>query len=122
MWLTSLSNMEVGLGDLTAAQKLLERALEIGVRTEGRRSERLDVTMLNLGTVLRAQEDYGRARVLLEQALEMCERVYGKEHAAVLYTWGEMGDPYFAMGDHDRARQRLRAKAALARELSRTIL
>jgi serine/threonine protein kinase len=96
-----LATIEYGLGDFDGAQKLLERSLEIGARTDG---ERLEVTLANLGSVLRAQEDFGQAKAVFEEMLAILERNYGKDHVGVLYTVGEMGDLYFAMGDYQRAR------------------
>ena len=104
-WLTALSNFDLLIGDLDSQQKLLERALEVGVRAEGRPGFLVSVTILNLGEVLRAQEDYGRARPLLEQALEIAVQLYGTEHQATVYNWAELGELYFAMGDHRKARE-----------------
>ncbi len=104
-WLTNLSNLDYAVGDFDSAQRLLERALEIGIRTEGRAGYLVSVTILNLGSLMREQEDYPRAQVLLEQALEIAEQLYGTEHQALVFNWGELGELYLAMGDHARARE-----------------
>ena len=106
-WLSNLAAIEIDLGNLDTARKLLERALEIGVRAEGKVGVQVDVTMLNLANVLSAQEDYARALPLFEQALAMDEKAYGKGNGAVCYNLGEMGILYFGMKDYGRAREYL---------------
>ena len=90
--------------DFDTARALFERVIEMGVQIDGRRSERIDVAMLNLASLLRRLEEFDRAQALLEECLAIGERVYGTEHQAVIYTWGELGDLYLAIGDRERAR------------------
>ena len=106
-WLSNLAAIEMDLGDFDAARRLLERALDIGVRAEGKVGIQVDVTMLNLAGVLRAQEDFARALPLFEQALAIDEKAYGKGSGAIGYNLSEMGDLFFAMGDFGRAREYL---------------
>ena len=106
-WLSNLAGIEMDLGNDDAARRLLERALDIGVRSEGKIGMQVDVTMLNLAGVLRAQEDYARALPLFERALAIDEKAYEKADGAVGYTLGEMGDLYLGMGDYGRAREYL---------------
>jgi tetratricopeptide (TPR) repeat protein len=79
----------------------MRRALELGVKEEGRTGVPIAVTMLNLGTLLRAQEELEEARALLEEVNADEEKTWGTGR---LYTLGELGDLYAAMGDHRRAR------------------
>jgi tetratricopeptide (TPR) repeat protein len=104
-WLTALSNLDYAAGDFDSQQRRLERALDVGIRTEGRAGYLVSVTVLNLGLLMREQEDYPRAQALLERALEIAEELYGTEHQALVFNWGELGDLYLAMGDHERARE-----------------
>jgi serine/threonine-protein kinase len=106
-WLTALSNFDVLTGDLDNAQRLLERAIEVGNRVEGRPGFLVSVTILNLGEVLRDQEDYSRAQARLEQALEIAVQLYGPEHQATVYNWAELGELHLAMGEHEKAREYL---------------
>ena len=106
-WLTNLAAVEVDLDNFESARKLAERALEIGVRSEGKVDVQVDVTMLNLASMATAQEDYPRALSLFEQALAIDERAFGKESAGHVYTLGEMGELYLAMGDYPRAHEAL---------------
>ncbi len=101
-WLTNLSNFDVAVGDLESAQRLLERALRIGEGLGGGDLQ-VDVTLLNLATVLRQQEDFAGSKSLLERALVTTEKVYGSEHRAMLYTLAECGELNFAMGDNQKA-------------------
>jgi serine/threonine-protein kinase len=106
-WLSNLAAIEIDLGNFETARKLLERALEIGVRAEGKVGVQVDVTMLNLASVLSAQEEYARALPLFEQALAMDEKAYGKVNGANCYNLGEMGILYLGMKDYGRAREYL---------------
>jgi len=106
-WLTNLAAVEVDLDNFDSARKLAERALEIGIRSEGKVDVQVDVTMLNLASMATAQEDYPRALSLFKQALAIDERAFGKESAGHVYTLGEMGELYLAMGDYPRAREAL---------------
>ena len=106
-WLSNLAAIEMDLGNFDSAQRLLERALDIGVRSEGKVGVQVDVTMLNLAGVLRAQEDYARARPLLEKALALGEKAYGKTNSNIVYNLGELGDLSIGMGDYGRAREYL---------------
>ena len=106
-WLTNLAAVEVDLDNFDSGRRLAERALEIGVRSEGKADVQVDVTMLNLASLATAQEDYPRALSLFEQALAIDERAFGKESGSNVYTLGEMGELYLAMGDYRRAHQAL---------------
>jgi serine/threonine-protein kinase len=106
-WLTNLAAVEVDLDNFDSARKLAERALEIGIRSEGKVDVQVDVTMMNLASMATAQEDYPRALSLFERALAIDERAFGKENSGNVYTLGEMGELYLAMGDFRRAREAL---------------
>ena len=106
-WLTNLANFDVLADDYAGAQRLLERGIAAGARAEREPGYLVNVTVLNLGTVLRAQEDFERARDLLEQALGISYRLYGTEHQATVHNWGELGELHFAMGDRRQAREYL---------------
>ena len=58
------------------SRTLLERALEIGVRAEGKVDVQVDITLLNLAAVPRQQEDFPRAQALFEKALAIDEQAY----------------------------------------------
>ena len=113
-WLANLAMLEQDLGDFAAAEALLRRALDLGVKQTGRRGVPVAPTMYNLGTLLRAQEKFEEARALLEEVNADEERTWGQGR---LYTWGELGELYFAIGELDRAREFLdRAIAIGTRE------
>jgi eukaryotic-like serine/threonine-protein kinase len=104
-WLSNLAAAEEDLGEYESARRLLERALDIGIRREGKADVQVDVTLLNLAGVLRAQEEFAGALPLFERAVTMDERVFGKESVGVAYGLGEMGELCLAMGDRTRARE-----------------
>jgi tetratricopeptide (TPR) repeat protein len=89
---------------------LLRRAFDLGVKQAGRRGVPVGPTMLNLGTLLRAQERFADARALLEELDTDEQKTWGKGR---MYTWGELGELYFAMGEHRRSRELLDAAIAL---------
>ncbi len=116
-WLSNLSLVEKVLGDFDSAEAHLRRALELGMKAAGGTGIPVDVTMLNLGSLLREQEDYQGARALLEEVNTIEEKTWG---SGKMYTQGELGDLYFAMGDYHRARDFLeRAIAFTPREAER---
>jgi serine/threonine protein kinase/tetratricopeptide (TPR) repeat protein len=104
-WLSNLAAAEEDLGEYESARRLLERALDIGIRREGKADVQVDVTLLNLAGVLRAQEEFAGALPLFERAVTMDERVFGKESVGVAYGLGELGELCLAMGDRTRARE-----------------
>ena len=106
-WLSNLAAVEMDLGNYDTAGKLLERALEIGVRSEGKVGAQVDVTMLNLAGVLRAQEEFARALALFEQSLVIDRKTFPDVSVPIAYTLGEMGELYTATGDFARAREYL---------------
>jgi eukaryotic-like serine/threonine-protein kinase len=117
-WLANLALLEQDLGDFTAAEALLRRALDLGVKQTGRRGVPVGPTMVNLGTLLRAQERFTEARAVLEELNADEEKTFGQGR---MYTWGELGELYFATGEHRRARELLDAAIALgARERATT--
>ena len=109
-WLANLALLDQDLGDFASAEVLLRRALALGVQQTGRRGVPVGPTMLNLGTLLRAQEKFDEARALLEEMNADEEKTWGQGR---MYTWGELGELYFATGEYDRARDFLVRAIAL---------
>jgi serine/threonine protein kinase len=101
-WLSNLAIVEEDLGNFGQAQRLLERALEIGVRREGKVDVELDVTLINLATVLRDLEEFDRARELFEQAAAVDEAAFGRPAG---YDLGQLGELLVATRDFPRARE-----------------
>jgi tetratricopeptide (TPR) repeat protein len=109
-WLANLALLDQDLGDFASAEVLLRQALDLGVQQTGRRGVPVGPTMLNLGTLLRAQEKFDEARALLEEMNADEEKTWG---AGRMYTWGELGELYFATGEYGRARDLLARAIAL---------
>ena len=106
-WLGNLSNLDMALDDQESARKHLEGALAAAIRDDGRLTVRADAAVINLGSLLRQQEDFAGARQLFERALASCEESYGPDYTGALYTRAELGELHLAMGDHGRARDYL---------------
>jgi tetratricopeptide (TPR) repeat protein len=116
-WLANLALLDQLLGDFDSAEQLLRRAFALGVKAEGRPGVPVGPTMLNLGSLLRAQEKFAEARQVLEDLNADEERTWGTSR---MYTLGELGDLYFAMGEQRLARDVLDRAIAIG-ELERDI-
>jgi tetratricopeptide (TPR) repeat protein len=112
-WLANLALLDQVLGDFDSAEQRLRRALALGVEAKGTLGVPVAVTMLNLGSLLRAQEKFGEARHLLEAVNADEERTWGTGR---MYTWGELGDLYTAIGEYRLAREHLDRAIAIAEE------
>ena len=79
------------LGDHTKHCDMLERALAIMEREEGKDSTEVASTLNNLGNAYGSLGDQAKKRDMLERALAIEERTYGRDHPEVANTLGTSG-------------------------------
>jgi Flp pilus assembly protein TadD len=104
----SLNNLGVLLdakGDLAAARRYYEQALEIHCSRVGNDHLNTAEPLNNLACVLRAMGDLAGARSYFQQALGIFRRVLGNDHPRTAVTLSNLGALLRAMGDLVGARK-----------------
>jgi non-specific serine/threonine protein kinase/serine/threonine-protein kinase len=91
------------LGESTAAQQHLERALSLYRRELGDEHADTLAAMCSLGDAYQAHGAYDRAKPLLDQALETRRRIHGEGHAETLLAAQLMGLWFFLQDRHVQA-------------------
>jgi len=91
------------LGEYSAAQPLLERALKLREDRLGPNDPFIIPNLTNLARVYHEAGDYARARAVYERALGLAHRTFGLEYVEA-HRLTDLGDLLLDMGDHAGAR------------------
>jgi tetratricopeptide (TPR) repeat protein len=106
--LTNLGMAEQYAGDLPAARRSFEAALEM-LRAQPRRDEHREAVLhSSLGIVLQQLGDESGALEHLQRSMTLFESVLGPEHPLTLETALNIAELVIARGDVERGRARLR--------------
>jgi serine/threonine protein kinase/Flp pilus assembly protein TadD len=104
----------INLGENTAAQPHMERALEIARRVLGEEEPRTLTFMNNLAAVYMNQGKFAQAEPLMLQAVEIGRRVLGEEHPDLLLWSNNLGYLYVSHGKPAQAEPILEKALELA--------
>ena len=112
--LATLGEVRIYRGELDAAERLLNRGLELARRT-GAGPQRLVELMLPIGVLAFRRRAPGLGRALFEEALQLAR---GADDAwGVVQALGRLGSLEFAEGSTDAARARFAENVAVARRI-----
>lgn len=89
--LTDLSRVHSALGESAAAEALLRETLATAERIYDAPHDRIALSLLNLGDMLRVQARLEEAEPVLIRALAMMRAVYGDDHLRVANTLASLG-------------------------------
>jgi serine/threonine protein kinase/tetratricopeptide (TPR) repeat protein len=112
--LSDLGVLQRELGHLAAAVPYLEESLAIRRELFPAGHNDVAITLVELGRVHRAAEQFQRAEPLLREALEMRQRVLG-EHRETATSQGDLGLLYWNLGRTAEAEQLLSECLAMSR-------
>jgi tetratricopeptide (TPR) repeat protein len=113
MW--QLGNLKRNLGDLPAAQAVLQQAVALAEQPPvGPVHPRLAQAMQDLGRVLQNRGEYDEADATLQRTLTMQEQMLGPHHDDVSATLIYMGESCYAQGNYRRAKKVLIRAVAIA--------
>ena len=102
--LNSLGNVYTMMGELAAAQTLLERALAIAERALGPVHPNVARTLGNLSIVHMHLGEHAKARPLLERTLAIHEQTLGPDHPQISLTLNNLAILSQLAGDYATAR------------------
>ena len=105
--LNSLGTVYTNNGQLPAAEKTYEMALDILERLSSEDEEGLVGTMYNMSLVYQDLGNYDEAIKLLAKVLADDEAYYGKKSVNYAQTLNEIGYTYYLQGDHFTSEEKL---------------
>jgi tetratricopeptide (TPR) repeat protein len=94
---------ELRRGQLSEAERMLQLAIEIGLRVYGPSHHKLAKYVSNLSGILKEQGNLDVALDLAQRALQIDEAVLGEDHVQVAVHSGNLGQILQSKGDLDRA-------------------
>jgi serine/threonine protein kinase len=105
------------LGLYAPAQRLLEKALDVRIKTLGPDHPDVARTMSQLGTVWFHKGDFTKAQEFMEKAKALNDRHFGTESDAVAADLHNLGNIYWRWGKYEEARRVLEQCLAIREKL-----
>ncbi len=113
--LDNLAALELGEGDLDAADRYARKGYAEWIALRGKEDVDVAISTSTLGTIAMRRKKFDEARKLLHEALRVQEKLQGKDHPEVGAVLNLIGELELTTGHREAARTALERSYAIAK-------